>query len=265
MNHLPFDIASIDIPVLKRTYYFIYNTRSRQFESKGVDLSTAVYLLLLKLRPYKEQFGQYLEMLHPQEFDLRKKDYFFPDQVIDLAQQCMYDKDGLYREWPEPLNIKNLDPTNELKCLEYVGKYNPQRKFYGIFSTPEAESTSVNNHLLKYFKPQDQSEADLTDFSLQMALESLKLMIKNIYGEKDQDSGKMEISQLKLYSYIYKKDGMKILRNEDHLTNVEYVRCALSCYRNDPYSLQKLYGSLPFEIKNNDDVCSFYEWHYTVI
>ena len=53
MNQLKYDVASIYIAPRGQTFYFIYNNNQEFFESKGMDLSSLVYMLLFKLRDFQ--------------------------------------------------------------------------------------------------------------------------------------------------------------------------------------------------------------------
>ena len=56
--------------------YFIYDNELHLVVTKGVDYFSAWYLLMFKLRPFAENFNEYVTLFQEKKFDLHDKNFF---------------------------------------------------------------------------------------------------------------------------------------------------------------------------------------------
>lgn len=271
MKELKYDVCRIYIESKKSNFYFIRNNHDKVFESYGMDLSSLVYMLIFKLRDYRQEHQAYVRLLKEGNFDLREKPYYRDDEIIDLADSCTRDENFLFKIRSEEIDLSLLNEFDELECMSYVSKFNPRRNFYNGYSTYESGMKEILNILTRSMKFDDvmkklilnlkkvTGRKEIEDL---MEVEDIKNLIKGPNGDLwCKLFLKTNIPEFEKYQVLYQAQPYEILKNKRHLENIEFIRFAIDGAKNNHQKMKILFEKLPLELQENPQVLNFYKWH----
>lgn len=271
MGILKFDVYRLFIAQKGLYFYFIRNNKDGVYDSKGMDLSSLVYFLLFKLRSFRQDHAAYVRMLQKGEFDLREKPYFNENELIDLANDCLYDKSLLYKNRTEEIDLSQLNEFDEIQTLSYVSRFNPRRNFYNGFCTDESGMKDVLRILTREMNFDNIMEKLLgnlentdgrNNIDQLMEIEDLKYLITGPNGDLWCSLFmKVNLPEFDKYRILYQAQPFKIFENKKSLKSIELVRCAIDGVNNNHQKLTTLFNKLPNEMQENSDILNFYEWH----
>jgi hypothetical protein len=276
MDQLKYDVASVYCAPRGQTFYFIRNNVHGFFESKGMDLSSLVYMLLFKVRDFRSDHRAYVRLLQQGNFDLRNKPYYNEDELIHLAETCVEDEFYLFKKREHEIDLSLLDEEDELRCMAYVAQFNPRRNYYNGYSSHASDSRAFVNVLMRdanftkviekmmatlerdinIGNPEPTSVKDLVD------MEDLKDMITGPNGDLWVEIFlMMELPEREKYRLLYQAQPREILKNKEHCLDVEFVRCAIDGVKCSHKKLKAFFAELPREIQEHPAVLQFYDWH----
>lgn len=276
MNQLKYDVASIYIAPRGQTFYFIYNNNRGFFESKGMDLSSLVYMLLFKLRDFHSDNEAYVELLQKGDFDYRNKSYYDEEELLTMAEECLKDEDYLFKKREHEIDLSLLDKTDEIQCMAYVSQFSPRRNFYNGYCTSSSNNLALISVLMRESnfnkmvgKIIQMLESDINTGNTERIpinkffdIEEIKYLITGANGDLWYDLYlKMDIPEREKYSFLYQAQPRLILKNEVHRLDVDYVRCAIDGVKCSHKKMKALFADLPVEMQENKEVFSFYSWH----
>jgi hypothetical protein len=276
MNQLKYDVASIYIAPRGQTFYFIYNNNQEFFESKGMDLSSLVYMLLFKLRDFQSDNEAYVELLQKGKFDYRDKSYYDEEELLIMAEECLKDEDYLFKKREHEIDLSLLEKSDEIQCMAYVSQFNPRRNFYNGYCSSSSNNLALISVLMRESnfnkmvgKIIQMLESDINTGNTERIpinkffdIEEIKYLITGANGDLWYDLYlKMDIPEREKYSFLYQAQPRLILDNEVHRFDVDYVRCAIDGVKCSHKKMKALFADLPLEMQENKEVFSFYSWH----
>jgi len=275
MDNLKYDVCRIYISSKDSFFYFIRNNDDDIYDSKGMDLSSLVYFLFFKLRPFRQDHTAYVRLLQKGTFDLREKPYFNEDELIDLARSCVEDENQLFKMWNEGIDLSLLNENNELECLSYISRFNPRRNFYKDYSTSEFGMKDVLRLLTREMNFDKIMENLLNNLEKNdgqskieelIVIDEMKYLITGSNGDLWCDLFlKVNLPEFDKFKILYQAQPFKILENEINLKSVELIRCAIDGVKNNHRKMTTLFEKLPKEMQQNRNVLNFYNWHREII
>lgn len=276
MDQLKYDVASIHCAPRGQTFYFLYNNVHGFFESRGMDLSSMVYMLLFKLRDFRKDHREYVRLLQKGDFDLRNKPYYDEDELLRRAQECAEDERYLFKKREHEIDLSLLDGEDELRCMAFVAQFHPRRNYYNGYSSYASSSHTLMNVFMRdvnFAKMLEKMmaviERDInignpepTPVTKLFDLEDLQFMITGPNGDLWVELFlKMELPETEKYRLLYQAQPHELLKNEEHRMDVEYVRCAIDGLKCNHKKLKAFFAELPQEMQEHPEVLQFYDWH----
>lgn len=276
MDELKYDVASLYCAPRGQTFYFIRNNVHGFFESRGMDLSSTVYFLLFKLRDFRKDHRECMQLLKKGDFDFRNKPYYDEDELIQLAKECAADENNLFKKREHEIDLSLLDEEDELGCMAYVAQFNPRRGLKDGYYTPASDQRALIDSLIREVKfdkmvekMMEVLERDIntinpeqTKLSKLIDIDDLKYMITGINGDVWVDLFLLfDLPEREKYSLLYKAQPFLILENKTHKYDVEYLRYAMDGVKNDQEKLYRLFEALPKKMQKHNEVIDFYNWH----
>lgn len=276
MSNLKYDVVSIYCAPRGQTFYFIRNNTQGFFESRGMDLSSMVYFLLFKLRDFRKDHREYVQLLKKGDFDLRSKPYYDEDELISLSEVCTEDENKLFKKREQEIDLSLLDEEDELSCMAYVAQFHPRRNFYNGYSSIESDEHAFVNVLMRelnFNKIMDKlmgvlekeiNTGNTATKSVNDLFEQddLKYMITGSNGDLWVELFlQMNLPDNEKYQLLYQAQPQMILKDKNHRNDPELIRCALDGVKGSHKKLKALFEKLPAKMKENQEVLRFYDWH----
>ncbi len=271
MSFLEFDLFRVFITKKKKYFYFIQNMKNNFMQSKGMDLSSSVYMLMFKNREYKCQHQEYVKMLKNQDFDFENKPYFDKNIFEKLISESEKDENYLFKNWDTEIDINQIDENNEMKALSYISTYNPRRNFYNGYSTLDVHEALLVKVLCREViidkilsnlknKIKGSEQVKISDI---VELEDMKILLLGPNGDLwlNLFLSIETIDKKSKYCFLYKITPSKLLDNRQHLNDPEYVKCAIDGLKFNHQKLTDFFKNLPKSIQTNIEILSFYDWH----
>ena len=276
MNTLKYDITRIAITKINKPYYFIRDNKYNVFVSDGMDLSSAVYFLMIILRDYGNDHEQYVQLLQKGDFDFQNKSYYDEGALLDLVESCKEDAKKLYLNREHDINLKALNKSNELESMAYISNFNPKRNFYSNYLSKESEEMSFIEVLIREmtFEKMLQKMMELLKNNMEEE-KSSKLTLQELFDTDDLASMikgpngdlwfdlfiQVNMPEREKFQLLYRAQPFRILDFKKHSMDLDYLRYAIDGVKKNQEDLKKLFVSLPRSMQNNNELINFYSWH----
>jgi hypothetical protein len=257
------DLFSIDTP--EKTFYFIWNIDEQEPESDGMDLSSALYMLMFKARSYQENVEWYLKLLMQKVKPFKETDYYTETWQNILHERACKNEKFLWRNWPEPVDMTAFKFGTELEAMEQLAKYNPGRAFGNGFSSKESNARYTCGILAHFFSSEKRtaikklSKVEFEEFILTDEPKIMNVIKGDRYiNELFRQSKKhgLDCNEVR-----FRINGLDILHYPELQENTHYVRIAIDNVKHNHQKLKQLYNELTEDVRELTDVVNFYKWH----